>query len=169
MSGPHSKLISAVLAWFKADFSLFQSPINTTRFGLILAKSSWLGANRREWKPSRHKSSWVNANLLKKKKVLRLSTNVWAAASDSGVTPSQLRSCFIDRDPYIMIKARELIRILSRSVPVYRYNFWSFLLLLFSCLYCMNFLVLERCEIAIKMLGLFLHLYHCPRVAQNNM
>ena len=69
------------------------------------------------------------------------------------------------RDPYIIIKARELIRLLSRSVPVHQVRFLVspfFTLVFLAVLYEFS-VVLHGCEIAIEMLGFVLTLYQCPR------
>ena len=67
------------------------------------------------------------------------------------------------RDPYIIIKARELIRLLSRSVPVHQVQILVSPFLLLSVFYQFS-VVLQGCEIAIEMLGFVLTLYQCPRV-----
>ena len=61
MFGPHSKPILAVLAWFKADFDLFQLFRSVLTVGLydpiqpIRPNSSQIG-------PVRHKSAQIGAN-----------------------------------------------------------------------------------------------------------
>ena len=61
MFGPHSKPILAVLAWFKADFDLFQLFRSVSTVGLydpiqpIRPNSSQIG-------PVRHKSAQIGAN-----------------------------------------------------------------------------------------------------------
>ena len=103
MFGHHSKLISAVLAWFKADFGLFQpfrSPADTAWFWPNLLGSAWIEAEL-AW----IESSCCESEEKKKKKahtqLQRAGSRVGRrtpcqAAADSGAAPSQLRPCFID-------------------------------------------------------------------------
>ena len=90
MFGPHSKLISAVPAWFKANFSLFRPPANTIQFGRyhpILTELARFSGNQPELEPSRSKSQ--------KKKKLRRGTDTQAAASDAGAAPILPCPCII--------------------------------------------------------------------------
>ena len=85
MFGPHSKLISAVLAWFKTDFGnfdMFRSLAHMTRFGwygLILAESGRFDAKRSRVSVNQAKSAWIH----EKKKKLRCGTDARATASDA--------------------------------------------------------------------------------------
>ena len=103
MFGPHSKPISAVPAWFKADvglfrpFRLFRSPADMTPirldFGLIVpvrCESARIEVESVRIEPSRSES------MKKKKKLKRAGSRTpHRAASDSGAAPSQPRPCII--------------------------------------------------------------------------
>ena len=96
MFGPHSKPISVVLAWFKADFGLFWSPANTTqcsRCSLIQAESVWFSANRAESVRIRGKKKKKNSDAA----VMR-GQRRWMLhpASNSSAAPSQPHWCFRD-------------------------------------------------------------------------
>ena len=84
MFGPHSKLISAVSAWFKADFGHFgRQPIrpnsaNTAWLWLNLPGSVWIEAESARIEPSRCESMKK-----KKKKKLRHGTDEQAATLDA--------------------------------------------------------------------------------------
>ena len=103
MFGPHSKLISAVSAWFKADFGHFgRQPIrpnsaNTAWLWLNLPGSVWIEAESARMEPS-----WRESKEKKKAQTrhwragihVEHCTPCWAK-SDSNVAPSQSRPCFI--------------------------------------------------------------------------
>ena len=88
MFGPHSKPISAIPAWFKANFGLFWpfwSVSATGQYDPILAESSWIEAELAQ----------IRAELARtcKKKKLKRGTN---AASDAGAAPILPCPCIIE-------------------------------------------------------------------------
>ena len=109
MFGPHSKPISAVPTWFKADFRrfnpfrLFWSPIDMTRFGqygLILAEWARFDVNRSRVNANWAKSTRIREKIIikKNKKKLRHGTDSRAATSDAAPR-DELRRTLVRHPP----------------------------------------------------------------------
>ena len=109
MFGPHSKPISAVPTWFKADFRrfnpfrLFWSPIDMTwfgQYGLILAEWARFDVNRSRVNANWAKSTRIREKIIikKNKKKLRHGTDSRAATSDAAPR-DELRRTLVRHPP----------------------------------------------------------------------